>query len=612
MFIQELDHLTHAEGALADVAREEFTRGPIASRRVNIPTDRIPGPVLQNRIRRLTVIQDASAVDDPDQMAEDALINDLADLVTCPVGQEPIFICCANRGLIARARSAIEKTESHNWLSEVTSILDQLLLSTGLGPGALATDRPECWPLQQDTRFAAWPLDLDSIVAPGADHSPLEQMILTATEESQWEKKGLCGDCLAKELCPFYANFKSLKDPSNRHAILKLLRHSEMAMGQRWNFRDLFSLCAELLIGQGEDFDSEGDSTSPCLWVHERVDEFLFHGAHSSQLTVGWELAFHLYSQALFPVWFDPANEEHLDAPAEFELTRAAMNVFAQRNKSQNAQIRIWLPGAFAKRLDPALATPPNSEDLLRKIEDEFAQSVRQGAATFRQELIPLIDRLLELMAEAEDEWIYTVRESRKARATLESLRILSSILVKRFIGVREGQYLNQQELASYESLFTNPEQLWETAQPLRAVLAPTGLFSGSLIRVFGQSPPDATGDVRVTRPLGTVTPREASTSTDALPGHELPWMEINSHRIPLTFDLFAALQAHSMGAQMASFAPHTRAAIDKVKNAIAGVSARDREGMLGGDVSINIGAIGSLFPTIEGTVLFRKSEAYP
>ena len=587
-FVRELDSLTDSQGALIDVVAGKFTPDPVAPRRVDVTRDEIQGSILRERIRRLVIIQDASAVDGPDQIAEDPLIEDLADLVTSPVGREPVFICCANRGLVARARSAIQTKESLDWLNvpEVTKLLTQLLTATGLGPGALAFDRPRCWPLEHDARFAAWPLDLESIVSTDSGTPPFEQMIAKATNEGRWEGANSCGDCESRDLCPFYANAEMLRDEGARQRLLVLLRHSEMATGQRWNFRDAFSLCAELIVGQRDEFRSGDGVDFPCSWVHQRVDEISFGTQPSARLSAAWDLGFHLYSQSLFPVWLDPIEGLHAATVRRSELTESAMKVFSQPQRSQGAQIRRLLAGAFSQKLDPALATPPSTNSILRQVEDEFGQSVKQGSETFRQELIPLLDRLLELMAMAEADWGEAVRESSRIRAILESLRVVCSILVKRYLGVRDGEYLNVESLVEYEAIFRDSQKLRGVIQPLRTVLAPEGSFGGSLIRVFGQPPPDTSRDITVRHPLGNVVPRVASLSTAERPGHDIPWVEVGAHRIPLTFDLFAALRAHSSGAHFASFAPHTRAAIDKVKNAIAGDLARDKEGMLGGGVS--------------------------
>lgn len=600
-FVRELDSLTDSQDALIDVVTGKFAPNPVAPRRVDVTGDELQGPILREKIRRLIIIQDASAVDEPDQIAEDSLIEDLEDLVRCPEGQEPVFICCANRGLVARARSAIQTKES----LKVTTLLTHLLVATGLGPGALESGRLQCWPLECDAKFAAWPLDLDSIISTSSDASPFEQMIATATNEQRWDGANSCGGCEAKKFCPFYANAEMLRNKSARQRLLVLLRHSEMATGQRWNFRDAFSLCAELIVGQRDDFGIGDEVDYPCLWVHERVEEISYSTQPSRRLLAAWDLGIHLYSQSLFPIWLTPIEELHVDTVRRSALTEAAVKVFSQPQRSQHAQIRRLLASTFSQKLDPALATPSDPESVLRQVEDEFGQSVRQGVETFRQRFIPLVTLLLELMALAEDDWSEASKESKRIRAILESLRVICSILVKRFLGVLDGEYLNVEYLDEYEAIFGNPQKLREVVQPLRSVLAPGDTFGGSLVRVFGQPPPDTSRDIIVTHPLGNVVPRVAPQSTAERPGHDVPWVEVEEHRIPLTFDFFAALRAHSSGAQFASFAPHTRAAIDKVKNAIAGRSARDSEAILGGVVVIKVGTLGKLVPAVDGMLKF-------
>ena len=608
-FVRELDSLGNCQGALADIVARKFTPVAVAPRRVDVGCDELPGAILQEKLRGLIIVQDASAVDGPRQTAEDPFINDLAELVLSQTGEEPVYICCANRGLVARALSAIQESESFTWLNDplVTKLLTQLLTATGLGPGALGDHRPQCWPLEHDSRFAAWPLDLDSIISADSGIPPFEQMIVAATNERRWEGASSCSDCESRDFCPFYANAEMLRDEGARQRLRVLLRHSEMTTGQRWNFRDTFSLCAELIVGQRDDFRSGDGVNDPCLWVHERADEIAFGTQPSARLSAAWDLGFHLYSQSLFPVWLDPTGELHSATVRRSDLTEAAVKVFSRASRLQGAQIRRLLAGAFSQKLDPALATPPGTNSILRQVEDEFGQSVKQGSETFKPRLIPLLDQLLELMSLAEADWDETARESSRIRAILESLRVVCSILVKRFLGVRDGEYLNVEYLVEYEAIFRDPQKLREVIHPLRTVLAPEGIFEGSLIRVFGQPPPDTARDIVVTHPLGNVFPRVAPQSTAERPGHDIPWVEVGTHRIPLTFDLFSALRAHSSGAHFASFAPHTRAAIDKVKNAIAGDLARDKDGMLGGGVSVKVGTLGQLSPGVDGTLKFNN-----
>ena len=611
VFLRELDTLANSQGELINTVAQKFSLDPISPRRVEITSSELQETILQERIRRLIIIQDASAVDGPDLIAEDPLIEDLVDLITCPAEEEPVFICCANRGLVARARTAIQTKESFDWFRdpEITELLTELLTATGLGPSALAVDRPQCWPLERDRRFAAWPLDLDSIIKTDTEMAPFEQMIANAADERKWQGFNSCSDCTSRELCPFYINAEMLRDEDTRQRLITLLRHSEMATGQRWNFRDAFSLCAELIVGQRDDFNLNNGSGSPCFWVHERVCEISLNDQPLRRMPAVWDLVFHLYSQSLFPEWSDPSEELHANTLRQSTLTQAALEVFIQRQRSRGTQVRHLLAGVFSRRLDPAHATPSNAGSILRLVEEEFGQSVRQGLETFRDKLNPPMEQLLELMSLAEANWSEAVRESSRVRAILESLRIISSMATKRFIGVREGEYLNRENLVAFEALHRDPQKLREVVPPMRSFLAPEGTFGGSLVRVFGQPSPEPAGDILVTYPLGNVVPKVASESTDERPSHDIPWVEVEGYHIPLTFELFVALQAHSSGAQIASFAPHTRAAIDKVRNAIAGRLARDTEGMIGGGVSIKVGTLGYLTLGANGVLEFKESE---
>ena len=133
------------------------------------------------------------------------------------------------------------------------------------------------------------PLDLDSIITTNSRASPFEQMVATATNARNWEGNNSCDDCASRDLCPFYANAVTLRNEDARQRLLVLLRHSEMATGQRWNFRDSFSLCAELIVGQHDDFGSGDGVDFPCSWVHERVDEISFGSQPSQKLLAAWE-----------------------------------------------------------------------------------------------------------------------------------------------------------------------------------------------------------------------------------------------------------------------------------------------------------------------------------
>ena len=613
-FIEQLDTETQAGGQLKSLVTTKFRPEPVTPRRVTVEPHELQqsNHGLQRTIRRLILIQDASAVDQPDGNAEALLIKDLADLFTSPSGQEPIFICCANRGLLARSLSAIRSTPEHQWLNipSVTDLLSQLLLTTGLGPEALRTDRPGCWPLEYDRRFAAWPLDLDSLISSDDGQSPFERMLDLATELDQWEREGRCSNCRSKQLCPFYTNTARLRQEDPRQNLLKLLRHGEFAVGQRWNFRDAFSLCADLLVGQRQDFMGADGQIHPCEWVHERVDEITLGVQLPDKIKATWELTIHLYQQALFPYWPDSEAGLDTDRVARSPVTLAVIQMFRERRRLEGTQVRVYLSDPFSAKLDPAHATPVTQGSLLHLAEDEFGQSIQQGLNSLGSRLSTVEQKLLGLVTEAEQSWNDTVRESAKVQAIVKTLRSLATFLVKRTLGVTHGEYLNLEHLNGYEALFRGSSRLTALVQPLRKLLASDdgSMFRGSLVRVFGQPQPDGSRDIIVESRLGLVLPRPAPQSSDERPGHDVPWVEVetDSIPIPLTFDLYVALRLSTDGCDSASFPPHTRAAIDRVRNAVSARLSRDREGMMGGMVTVKVGHMGQLYISGDGNIEFQ------
>ena len=609
-FVQQLDDSVAAQGTLVGLVEAKFRPSPITPRRVTVDAHELATGAGEypQRVNKLILIQDASAVDQPTNSAEETLVEDLGDLLTSPPGKEPVFVCCANRGLLARALSAIQSNITHQWLNipEVTGLLSQVLTATGLGLGALRSDRPRCWPLEYDSRFAAWPLDLETIV--GGRDSAMRQMLIKAVDTGQWEQEGRCADCDSNRVCPFYINAKTLRQGDALEKLLVLLRHGELATGQRWNFRDAFSLCAELLVGERGDFGEASDSRPPCSWVHERVEELMPTTDPDLRMKAGWGLTLHLYQQAIFPCWPEIDEDIDLRLVARAPLTRMAIQLVSQRSREEETQVRVLLGAQFSRKVDPANASPGVTESLLHSVEDEFGQSIRQGLDKFGGSLTGAEVELLELVAEAEKEWDGVIRDYVKVHRVLEALRAVASVVVKRSLGVVKGEYLNLDHLIEYEAVLGDQSRLAELVQPLRKVVAPDSghVFSGSLVRVFGQPLLEKSGDVVVSHSLGPVLPKASPRPSEDRPGHDLPWAEVEGERIPLTFDLFVALRLSSAGCESASFAPQTRAAIDKVRNAIAARLSRDRQGMVGGTVLVNIDDLGQLSPSGTSDLRFQ------
>ena len=99
---------------------------------------------------------------------------------------------------------------------------------------------------------------------------------------------------MTARLCPFRQNAEWLRTDVARRNLLLILRHGELARGQRWNFRDAYSLIAELLVGQWSDF---ADATNPCGWVHQRVATV---SSGDNRVQSALALVMRLYGNALF------------------------------------------------------------------------------------------------------------------------------------------------------------------------------------------------------------------------------------------------------------------------------------------------------------------------
>ncbi len=268
-FLTNLDQSLGMQGQLRDILADIFKPNPISPRRVVVESQDVvsaPGN-FASRVGRLIIIQDATATDDARGNAALQLANDISDLLNA--SPMPLFVACANRGVLARALR--EASLAWGAKNEVTELIITLIRASSIGFEASFSkqQRLACWPLTSNKSIACWPLDLESLIkdTPSTKPSPIEQIIVSATREDKWK---VCGDCDSAPICPFRQNATWLQDTSNRKSLLTILRRSELYTGQRWNFRDAFSLVAETVIGQWSDF---GSQSHPCDWVHDQAGQ---------------------------------------------------------------------------------------------------------------------------------------------------------------------------------------------------------------------------------------------------------------------------------------------------------------------------------------------------
>ena len=161
-------------------------------------------------------------------------------------------------------------------------------------------------------------------------------------------------------------------------------------------------------------------------------------------------------------------------------------------------------------------------------------------------------------------------------------------MIAKRCLGVRLGFHALDELLEEYEASLRDTTRLGRVTAALRPLMGNEG-SRFNILEVLGQptaevqplvglqgGPP---GIRAVPAPLGTAT----------RPGHDMPSIEITDlqYRIPLTFDIYMALQLRKNGCAGSSLPASVRAALDRVRHRYAGELCRNEDRFVDGRTSI-------------------------
>jgi hypothetical protein len=588
-FLTVLDQELGASGRLIGHLSQSFAAGQLLQRRVEV----LPGNIapqdatFRAAIGRLIVIQDATATEDPQGDAARTLARDLVDLYTTSETPPPFLIVCANRGLLARAIN--EASKEYGAGNDITKLLGEIIRASGLGIEALSRERKPCWPLADYPFAACWPLDLDSLLESNSSApSPMSQALGVASNLPQWEVAGRCLDCDARENCPLRQNAAWFREPNRASSLVHILRRGELSTGQRWNFRGLFSLIAELSVGQWQDFE---ESASPCEWVHARMAA-LANDAIPEAVDAAYWLTRRLYPHALFATTQldEVARKLQGNVTGSQPRSQRIMALQTAPLTGSTKHVREYLTAQYAS-LDPAISTPISGGHVLRAIENDYSQSVELGNADARTANLAGVERnLLWFVERAEAEWDRMGRASLQATSVSHLLRRFAAILVKRSIGVARGHHANEEFLDEYSLSLRDRPRLNRLTSGLQSLLG-TANFQFDIVETFGQPQPERTAELRLIGPQAGLRAEPAPTSTAARPGHDVPCFEITDtkYRIPITFDLFLALRLRQAGCASSSLPASVRASIDRVRHRYAGTLCRATDKFLDQTASIEI-----------------------
>jgi hypothetical protein len=552
--------------------------------------------------RGLTLIQDASSSDRPDGNAAALLVEDLEALLSYDHPAGHVFICSANRGLLARA------VRESGTTSAARELLREVFRWTGLGEEALSDPRHKTWPLAvqgvDPNLVAAWPLDAESLLS--GDAPGFGQLLEESTKEEHWEASA-CGPCPSRVLCPFLGNAIGLRDETARTGLIRTLRRAELASGQRINFRMAFSVVAELLVGDASDFIGAAGRT-PCMWVHARValaSEETKRGVEAIAELLGHEYAF-----AVVPLPIvDPSasfSDEAITAgaPTAAEVFRGVEASEAIRRARETTPVRELVQGTIAGLIDPATWSPAGPTDPLRVAEDMFALGVREGIDAWPMDAPPtelqrkLIGHLQRAEEEAENRFAAVGRVA--AQRVTAASRVSAATIAKRSIGIRLGITSQDELLGAYEDAIRSASQLQALRTILKEVIG-SQRFVADALAGFGSV--ESIGSTAMLRALpmtvGPILPAPILSAERA--AHDLPVALIElqpapdaRHRpIPITFALFRALRLSELGAANASLPASVRASRDALGQAYASRASRNIQALQNWDNDFAIMAVG-------------------
>ncbi|WP_380789120.1 hypothetical protein [Seohaeicola saemankumensis] len=628
VFLEELGQELDCKQQLLSELTRKFQPCPISPPLVELsPDDEYPElNRFFSRVGKLTVIQDASASGQRSGDASVELVEALKAILSHDALQ--VALCCINRGLLYRAIEAAGQDDGAN---SVRVLLEEVASRTGLGLDALsASSRKPCWPLDGmsgvEIAVGAWPLDLESLLEEnGSSKSPIEEIIVRASASDKWMAG--CSQCPAQDNCPFYQNASLLRQFEKRQALLKILRHGELATGQRWNFRDAFSLVAELMVGEQQDFQNEhGHAVHPCDWVNERSEQIVEAaenedtGAWAKQVQSALELSTRIYPQALFPTGIhtdDMKEQSFLNNDSNGKIKTLALWEAAERVESgTHGFARDYLRNMLAPLLKPELRTSAGNDDSFRNLEDAFSQAIKIGIdADWRKEieLSRVEEVFLDMVMQAEAEWDPLSRESAQADQACRYLRRIASDFAKRALGTRTGKHSNDNALEEYHASLRSQKALGDIGNLLENLLGGRR-FEVDALGGIGQMDLSPSARIRlVSRDVPRVTIHPAPKSDDGVPPHDMPCIVIDQAQpIPLTFELFEALQLHRRGCRTGSLPPVLATSLGRLRQLHAAHLCRDKESFMRRRAHYELVGIGSVVLSEEGEavpVLERKDR---
>ena len=594
--IEDLDRILNLDGRLFEAFGNMFSgsgNDESPPRRVSVNLESLIPETPEHLRRNITLIQDASesdSVNSPGKSAQELLLAEL-DEIDCSNSNE-IYICCVNRGILAQtyseAQSRAHGPKTIELLTEITRAVTS------------SHEASSCWPIPSFPTVVAWPMDIDTLVESideEAQPSVLHQILDQIISHPSWGN-----ECQAGKYCPFCENRRALAEPQAVNHLSELLRAFELGTGKRWTFRDLYSLVSYILVGTEQELVINGVQLSPCEWASKQV-EILNSTKKSDDIARSralHRLSGNLYWHRLFPTWPRLASKDFTECRKKVirginEDLKPVNDLFRylqwrdRTNKSE--AISKTVADKFCPLLDPANADPEQDISFatsgnnftIRDIDEQFSLSVGHGLRQIRHRISFLDREVLKRLTTADEALngdSISNQDSVKAEKLQAVIRMFACRLVKRALGARSGSYTNKENLNHYKKSLENSKELKSVQTRLRSLINDDkrNLFTIPLMTTFAQPTPPIRRNVVLE--CQKVKVLSWKTEKAERPKPQMAYLRIDGNAVPLTFELFDALQRLTKGMHTGSLNGEVFAMIDRIRSKIASRIVRDIEAL--------------------------------
>lgn len=595
-FLRTLDSESGCDGKLVSFLQSKFTGSETPEWKIEVNASDLPEcEGFANTIGKLWLVQDASAADQPDSNVAENMSSLLSDLIEDAMINEALLFCCANRGVLSDA--ARYEGDSVN-SADLRKIIDSIQDNTEIARVRDQGHALQCWPLPDEATqmiksVYAWPMDLESICETpdgGYVDSPVDQLLKSISDPNKWDNDGPCTDCSAAAYCPFLQNAKGLRKERTRGSVVGFLRHAELLSGQRWNFRTIYSLIAEMAIGHRQDF---GGEASPCDWVRTHVEssELNEDGSRNFPSTSSWQLLRRRFEHSLFDPMIDLADFIG-NVGQRFHNSIATYNVHDEiKPRESDSQLRRFMSRVIKPKLDPAVLGSREGLDHLGDLEDAYSHGVAHGNTQWRMdELEKEVFRSLEV----DEQELEQEGSAETGWPERLALRRLSGRLAKRSRAFEVAAPVPS-VLVNYKNALRDRRQLARLNTPLLKLVGDSDINGGenfNVMSVFGQPSGTLGGGIGLQlRQAGMLPPEPAPNDDSVGPRHDYPMLRLDSGSEVLTFDLYEALIALSAGQSVATLSTGIRATAARLASYSAARAMRTPSEFLRGNlVSIDSG----------------------